>query len=194
MISTQGLVIVVTGVPGVGKTTVADGLAQRLGGRHINLSNLAEEWGLITGWDEGRETAIVDLDGMYERVMRLRDSSKGPLIIEGHFAPDVVPPEVASFIFVLRRAPWRLKVELEARGYGGEKVGENVDAELLGVSLVEAVEAYGPERVCEMDTTGRTPEEVVDAALSIIRGDGVCNRGLIDWLGRAEAGRLLEGR
>ena len=180
-----------TGVPGVGKTTVADRLAEGLGGVHIDLSNLAERENLITGWDEERGTAIVDLNGMRERLMQIHDSPKGPLIVEGHFAPDIVPSEVASFIFVLRRAPWRLKEELEARGYGREKVRENVEAELLGVCLVEAIEAYGPERICEIDTTGRTPEEIAEEILSIIDG-GACDRGRIDWLGCAESERLLE--
>lgn len=183
-----------TGVPGVGKTTIAEGLAERLGGVHIDLSNLAERENLITGRDEERDTAIVDLEGMRERLIQIGNFSKKPLIIEGHFVPDVVPSETASFIFVLRRAPWRLKEELEARGYNCEKLRENVEAELLGVSLVEAVEAYGHERICEIDTTGRTPEEVVEEALSIINGDIGCHRGQIDWLEYAETERLLEER
>ena len=182
-----------TGVPGVGKTTVAGMLADRLGGARIDLSVLAEEEGLITGWDEERETAIADLDGMRRRLTQIRSSSDGALIVEGHFASDVVPPEAASFIFVLRRAPWRLKGELEARGYGPEKVRENVEAELLDICLADAVDAYGPGRVCEIDTTDLMPEEVVEEVLSIINGDGVCRRGHLDWLGRAESEGLLEG-
>jgi len=189
----RGLVIVVTGVPGVGKSTVARGMARRLDGEHLDLSVLAEAWSLITGRDEERDTAIVDLEGMQLRLMRLMGATRKPLIIEGHFAHDVVSPEAASYIFVLRRAPWVLKGELEARGYGVEKVRENVEAELIGVPLVEAVEAYGAERICEIDTTNREPEEVVEAAISIIRGDGVCDRGKLDWMGCAEAGGLWKG-
>ena len=182
-----------TGVPGVGKTTVAGMLAERLGGTPIDLSRLAEREDLITGWDEERKTAIADLDRLRDRLLEIQASSGGPLIVEGHLAADVVPPEAASFVFVLRRAPWRLKEELEARGYEPGKVRENVEAELLDVCLAEAVEAYGPSRVCEIDTTDRTPEEVVEEVLSIINGDGVCRSGRIDWLGCTEAEGLLEG-
>ena len=188
----QRMVVVLTGVPGVGKTTVARILAERLSGTHIDLSDLAERGGLITGWDEERGTAVADLDGMRDWLAQIRDSSKEPLIIGGHFAADVVPSEVASFVFVLRRAPWRLKEELEARGYGEEKVRENVEVELLDICLVEALGAYGPERVCEIDTTNRMPGEVVEEILSIISGDSICRRGYIDWLGCAESERLLE--
>jgi len=182
---------VLTGVPGVGKTTVAEMLAERLGGVHIDLSALAEREGLISGWDDARGTATADLDGISELLAQIRSSSKEPLVVEGHFAPEVVPPEAASFTFVLRRAPWRLKQDLEARGYRPEKVRENVEAELIDVSLAEAVEAYGAERICEIDVTDRTVEEVLEEILSIIEGDGSCRRGHIDWLGRAESERLL---
>lgn len=180
-------------MPGVGKTTVAGMLAELLGGVHINLSDLAEREGLITSRDKERETAIADLDGIRDRLAEILTSSEAPLIVEGHFTANVVPPEAASFIFVLRRAPWRLKKELEARGYGEEKVKENVEAELLDVCLVEAVEAYGADRVCEIDTTDRTPEEIGGEVLSILDGEGTCRRGHIDWLGRAESEGLLRG-
>ena len=190
--SAPRMVVVLTGVPGVGKTTAAGMLAERLGGTHIDLSDLAEREGLITGWDEQRGTGVADLVGIRDRLAQIRGSSKEPLIVGGHFAADIIPPEKASFIFVLRRAPWRLKEELEARGYGEGKVRENVEAELLDVCLVEALEAYGPERVCEIDTTNRTPGEVVEEILSIISGEGTCRRGYIDWFGCAESEKLLE--
>jgi adenylate kinase len=187
------LVLVLTGVPGVGKTTVSERLADMIGGAHIDLSAFAEGEGLTVGWDERRETAIVDMNAVRERLDRVLNSTSGPLVIEGHFAADVVPSDVASFIFVLRRAPWVLKDELEARGYGMEKVWENVDAELLGVCLVEAMEAYGTERVCELDTTDLTETETAEAILSMIDGRVPCQMGMIDWLGRVESEWLLEG-
>jgi len=189
----QRLVIVLTGVPGVGKTTVSERLVDMIGGLHIDLSAFAEGEGLVVGWDERRGTAVVDLNAVRERLDGVLNSTSGPLVIEGHFAADIVPSGIASFIFVLRRAPWVLRDELEARGYGREKVWENVEAELLGVCLVEAMEAYGPERVCEVDTTELTETEAAEAILSIMDGRVPCQRGTIDWLGRVESKWLLEG-
>jgi len=189
-LSASRLVVVLTGVPGVGKTTVAEMLAARLQGKHIDLSDLAESEGLITGWDEERKTGLADLKGIRERISEVLASEK-TLVIEGHFASDVVPPEATSHVFVLRRAPWKLKEELLARDYGGGKVRENVEAELLDVCLLEAVEAYGPGRVCEVDTTDREPGDVVEEISSIIKRDRPCRLGWIDWLGRVEAEQLL---
>jgi len=178
-------VILLTGVPGVGKTTIAALLSERLKGVHVNLSELALAEGLVTGYDSIRETSIVDLERTTTRLMEIIREGRDPLVIEGHFSQDVVSPERVSNVFVLRRAPWRLKDELESRGYNPEKVKENVEAELLDICLVEAIEAYGKEKVCELDTTGIKPE-------SVLRGERSCEIG-IDWLSHPEAKELLGG-
>ncbi len=187
----SGRVIVLTGVPGVGKSSVARALARHLKGIHIDLTELALREGLTLGFNGERGAAIADVDGIKKRLKGLCDSSEGPLIIEGHFAHDVVPEEMASKVFVLRRAPWRLKLELENRGYGEMKVRENVEAELLDLSLIEALEAYGEEIVCEVDTTDLTLEEVAGEILSTIEGRIPCRRGFVDWLGHPKARELL---
>ena len=186
------IVILLTGVPGVGKTTIASLLSERLKGVHVNLSELALAEGLVTGYDCMRETSIVDLGRTTTRLMEIIEEGQDPLVIEGHFSQDIVSPESVSNVFVLRRAPWRLKDELESRGYSPEKVKENVEAELLDVCLVEAVEAYGKEKVCEFDTTGFEANEVIETITSVLRGERLCEIG-IDWLSHPESRELLGG-
>ena len=185
-------VILLTGVPGVGKTTIAALLSERLKGVHVNLSELALAEGLVTGYDSIRETSIVDLERTTTRLMEIIQEGRDPLIIEGHFSQDVVSPERVSNVFVLRRAPWRLKDELESRGYNPEKVKENVEAELLDVCLVEAIEAYGKEKVCELDTTSVKADEIIEIITSVLRGERSCEIG-VDWLSHPEARELLGG-
>lgn len=185
------LIIIVTGTPGVGKTTIASMLSERMGCVHIDLSDLANKEGIITGFNENLGSSIVDMEGMRAKLAKLIEAGEDNIIFEGHFAADVVPSGSVSFAFVLRRAPWRLNEELKAKGYPEEKVRENVEAELLDVCLVDALEALGPERVCEIDTTGRTPEEVVDDVMQIIQGAKPCQHGQVDWLGHPESKRLL---
>jgi adenylate kinase len=184
-------VFLLTGVPGVGKTTIGRMLAELIGGIHVDLSGLAIAKGLIAGYDEARGTSIVDVAGMRAELAEMMGSGEEALIVDGHYAPEVVPPEAVSFAFVLRRAPWILKEELRARGFPAEKVRENVEAELLDICLVDAIGALGPGRVCEVDTTDRTPREVVDEVASIISGGEPCRHGLVDWLGCPQARALL---
>ena len=185
-------VILLTGVPGVGKTTIAALLSERLKGVHVNLSELALAEGLVTGYDSIRKTSIVDLERTTTRLMEIIREGRDPLVIEGHFSQDVVSPERVSNVFVLRRAPCFLMNELESRGYNPEKVKENVEAELLDVCLVEAIEAYGKEKVSELDTTGIQPDEIIEIITSVLRGERSCEIG-IDWLSHPEAKELLGG-
>ena len=190
---TERRVIVIAGVPGVGKSTVADTVAERRGCMVIGVSELAVKEGALLGRDVERETDIVDLPRLKKIMAEVVSATEGPLIVEGHFAYDVVPIDLVSHAIVLRRAPWVLKEELRERGYSDEKIRENVEAELLDVPLVEAIEALGPDLVCEADTTGRTPEETVDEILGILEGSIPCRRRLVDWLGSPETRGLLEG-
>lgn len=186
-------VFLVTGVPGTGKTTVALSLASRIEGAHIELSELAKREGLVEGFDELRETYIMDPEMMREKISRVIEDGEGPIVFDGHFAPEVVSPEMVSYAFVLRKAPWKLEEELRRRGYGEAKVRENVEAELLDVCLVEAIENLGLERVCEVDTTGKKLEEVVEEMMAIIRGMKPCSYRIVDWLSHDESRRLLGG-
>jgi adenylate kinase len=191
---TEQRVIVIAGVPGVGKTTVAGALAERLECSVIGVSELAMKEGTLLSRDDERGTEVVDLPRLKEKVTEVVNATEGSIIVEGHYAYDVVPSDLVSHAFVLRRAPWVLEEELRERGYSSEKTRENVEAELLDVPLVEALEALGPDRVCEADTTGRALEETVEKVLGIIEGSAPCRRKLVDWLESPEARKLLEGR
>ena len=179
-------VIIITGVPGVGKTSVSRIISERLDWPHIEISKLAKEERLITVYDERRDTEEVDQKLVKTRISEIVEASKSPLVVEGHFAYNVVPREIVNFAIVLRRAPWVLQYELSARGYSDEKIRENMEAELIDLCLIEAVEALGPEVVCEINTTDKAPEEAANEVIAIIYKRKPCRRGLIDWLGSLE--------
>jgi len=185
-------IYIITGTPGVGKSSVSKMLTSILGARLISIGELVKREGLYIGWDEERETLIADTDRLSERIREIIDAEKRTIIIEGHYAVHVVPPEKVDLIFVLRRDPRDLKKTLEDRGYSRRKVMENLAAEILDVCLFDAVDICGVEKLCEIDTTSKSPEEVVDEIISVIKGERKPKVGIVDWLGMLESEGILD--
>ena len=113
------------------------------------------------------------MDGLAERLVEM--DSDQIAILEGHFSH-----HFAQWSIVLRLAPQKLESRLEERAYSPEKIRENLEAEALDVILVEAVEYC--QRVDEIDTTRRTPQEVADLVAKIIEGKLQMPPGQVDWL------------
>jgi len=180
-------ILVVTGTPGVGKSTVARLLASRTDAELISLGDLVKNEGLHLGMDRRRDTLIADLERLSQRVREMIDGKPGNAVVEGHYAAEVVSPSGVRLVFVLRRDPSELKSVLTCRGYGKEKVRENSAAEILDVCLYDAVKRCGVGRVCEIDATGRKAEDVAEEILLVLEGKRECRVGVVDWLGRLEA-------
>ncbi|MFQ6068694.1 MAG: adenylate kinase family protein [Candidatus Bathyarchaeia archaeon] len=183
-------VLVVTGTPGVGKSCVSSLLASRLNGSYVNLGDLVKHEGLSNGVDRKRETLIADIERVSKRVREIIGQSEGYVIIDGHFAMDVVSAEDVFLAFVLRRNPDELEEILIERGFKKSKIMENIAAEILDVCLFDAVRAYNKKKVCEVDVSDRTVENVVDEIICVIDGRKKCRVGVVDWLTKLE----LEGR
>ncbi len=184
-------VILITGTPGVGKTSVSNLLASRLNAVHIDLSDLAKREKLTSGVDKVRGTLIADLEKVSERLQTIMSDSERDIIVDGHYAVDVVSIQEVHMVFVLRRDPEELKEAMEKRGFRGRKLWENLAAEVLDVCLWDVVRACGPEKVCELDVSGRRVGEVVEEIVLILGGKRKCGVGIVDWLGKLEReGRL----
>jgi len=188
-----GRIIVITGTPGVGKSSVSSLLASRIDSRLVSLGELARREGLYVGYDRKRDTLVADTTKLSERVEEIAAGSEKDVIVEGHYATSVVSPQRTHLVFVLRRDPQELVGILEGRGYKEKKVRENVAAEILDVCLYDAVCRLGASKVCEVDVTGRRADEVVEEIVQILSERKRCRVGLVDWLGKLEAeGKLDE--
>jgi adenylate kinase len=186
-------VILVTGTPAVGKTAVSSLLASKLDAVHVNLTELVERERLTSGIDKVRKTLIADTDRVSKRVQEILRVSQRDVIIDGHYAVDVVPAKDVHVVFVLRRNPEELKGLMKDRGFKGRKLWENLAAEILDVCLWDAVSACGTEKVCEIDVSGKRVEDIVESMLLMLEGKRKCRVGIVDWLGKLEGeGRLQE--
>jgi adenylate kinase len=184
--------ILVTGTPGVGKTTIANKLASKLNVQCISVTELVKTERLFAGKDEDRATLIADTKRVTKRLQEIIDNSERLLIIEGHYATDVVPKKYIKTVFIIRRDPIQLKNILEKREYSERKLWENLAAEILDVCLYEAISTCGANKVCEIDSSNKTVDTVLKEIGFMLKNKEECRIGVVDWLGKLEQLGQLE--
>src|SRR5512135_116133 len=84
-------VILITGTPAVGKTTIAKKLAEKTNATYINLTELAEKENLIKSEDKTRNTKIIDETKMRRKLKTIIDKTQNDIVIDGHYAAAVTP-------------------------------------------------------------------------------------------------------
>jgi adenylate kinase len=185
-------VILITGTPAVGKTTLAKKLAARLSAQYVNLTELAEREHLAQEKDTQRDTTIIDETKMRRKLKAIITKTDADTVIDGHYAAAVTPKTLVTHVFVLRRNPTDLREFMKKRGYSEPKQNENLSAEILDVCLVEAIRTQ-KGKVCGLDVTGKTVEDTLDRVLAVLDGKRQCSVGCVDWLGMLEReGKLDE--
>ncbi|KAF3053302.1 factor activating pos9 [Didymella keratinophila] len=141
--------IIITGTPGVGKTTHAEQLAQATGLKHVSVNQIVKDEGFHEGKDEETGSWIVDEDKLLDYLEERNISEEGGSILDWH-ACDLFPERWIDLVVVLRCDSTVLYDRLTARGYKDKKLDENMDSEIMQVLLDEAREAYKEEIVVEL--------------------------------------------
>ncbi|KAI9797534.1 MAG: factor activating pos9 [Piccolia ochrophora] len=134
--------IIVTGTPGVGKSSHAELLSSNTGLKLVSVNRVVTDRECHEGWDEQHQSWIL-LDSLEEEVPR------GGCIIDWH-ACEVFPKSWIDLVVVLRADSTILYDRLTSRHYTPEKLGENIDAEIMQVILEEARESYDEELIVEL--------------------------------------------
>ena len=183
-------VILVGGSPGTGKTKVSKILGSKLSVEVISLGELADESGCITAEDKARSTGIINEDCLVDALLKLTEDKSKRIVIEGHYI-DLVPSTSVKWVFILRTHPEKLKGRLSERNYSTEKVTENVEAEVMGVCQMDALDAFGEAKVFEIDTTELSAPQTTEK-IELLMKDG-SSPTRIDWMSQLEEqGRLDE--
>jgi broad-specificity NMP kinase len=95
-------------------------------------------------------------------------------------------------VFVLRRDPVELRKLMQGCGFSNRKLSENLASEILDVCLVDALNVHGEGKICELNATGKSAEEIADEILEIMSNPSRCCVGIVDWLGKLESEGLLD--
>ncbi|QIW99008.1 hypothetical protein AMS68_004526 [Peltaster fructicola] len=141
--------IIITGTPGVGKTTHCEELARRTGLHHLSINDIVKKHniGESSNDPDDPNTKIVDEDRLLDCIEN--DLEDGGQIIDWH-ACDLFPPSQIDLVCVVRCDNKVLYDRLKARKYGEKKLQENLDCEIMEVLLQEARDAYDEQIVVEL--------------------------------------------
>uniref|UniRef100_A0A673WB30 Adenylate kinase 6 n=1 Tax=Salmo trutta TaxID=8032 RepID=A0A673WB30_SALTR len=104
--------ILLTGTPGVGKTTLGKELAQRTGLTYVNVGDLAQEGQLFDGFDEEYQCPVLDEDRVVDE---LEDKMGDGGVIVDYHGCDFFPERWFQIVFVLRTDNTNLYSRLEGR-------------------------------------------------------------------------------
>ncbi len=138
-------VIVITGTPGTGKTTIAKKLVKQAGFLYMDINDLIKKNKLEESYDEKRKSKIVDVDKLNSVILKkignLRKNKKNKgIIIDSHLS-HFLPRKEVSLCIVTKCELKELKKRLEKREYDKDKIRENIESEIFDICLNEAREA-----------------------------------------------------
>lgn len=126
----------VTGVPGVGKTTVAKHIAEKYMLPLIEVNALVKEKGLWTKVDPSDDALIVNMAALKKELESLPEDC----VIEGHLVCEF---DLALDKLIVLRTPIKsLERRLRQRGYDDEKVKANIYSELLDYCTERSIRKY----------------------------------------------------
>ncbi|MEM3364722.1 MAG: AAA family ATPase [Candidatus Micrarchaeia archaeon] len=167
----------ITGVPGVGKTTLAKHLAEKYKLTLIDVNALVKEKKLWTKIDPNDDALIVNMAALKRELEALPEDC----IVEGHLVCEF-GLELDKLI-ILRTPIKSLEKRLKERGYEDEKVKANIYSELLDYCTERAIRKYKEKgtEIYEILTDKPIEETIADAEVIITEKD-TRNRLLAPWV------------
>jgi adenylate kinase len=178
-----GNIILITGTPGVGKTTLAKSLSRKSGFKLVELNRLVRKEKLYTRLDRVRKTYIVD-QGKLRRRLEALSRSSDTMVLPTHLIGRFLPKASVKLALVLRLDPVVLYKRLRARRWTKSKAWENTEAEILDVCLQDSLSLLGPRKVYEIDTTRKSAAEVYREALKVLSRGKTGRSCVVNWLAR----------
>ncbi len=153
-------VIIVTGTPGTGKTTIAQVLADTTGFLYMDGKKIIHDHDLAESYDTERQCHIIDQKRFLDTLINMINAyhTEEGLIIDSHLAHEI-PPDYADLVIVTTCNRKILKRRMEERGYSEEKINENIEAEIFDTCTIEAQES-GHKKIEKVDTTSSIKEQL----------------------------------
>jgi|SRR3989344_2601058 len=133
-------VILVSGTPGTGKTTVARKIARKNGYKYIDANKLIIKNKLYMAYDNKLRTRLVDTKILNKfLIIMIKNSKEKGMVIDSHLSHHL-PARYADLCIITKTDLKTLNRRLRKRKYSEQKITENMQAEILNVCLVEALQ------------------------------------------------------
>ena len=162
-------IIIITGTPGVGKTVLARLVAKETGFKFLSLGELVRKESLHKGFDRNAKSYMIDVDSVRRKLKGyFEDHQKKGTVFETHSVDSILPKTRGMVAIVLRLDPAVLARRLRARNWPKLKIWENVESEIIDVSLYDSLKALGKSKVLEIDATGKRPKELLREILKAV--------------------------
>ncbi|MEK6982436.1 MAG: AAA family ATPase [Candidatus Micrarchaeota archaeon] len=156
IMSTEKLIII-TGTPATGKSTIAKVLTKRLGYELIDVKKITKD----------KEVDVLKLRRKLLQIIKEKNKNGKDIIIENHLLCEISLP--ANIVFVLRTEPGLLKRRMQKRGYSNQKIDDNLLCEMLDYCTQKALDNY-KSKIYDIDTGKRNIESSIKFMLDIIKG------------------------
>lgn len=161
--------IVITGTPGVGKTTLAKFLAKKLEMRAVNEKDFALK-NKIGSFNEENELEI-PLKEFEKKANTFLRRNKG-IVLEGHTLCEMKLG--ADKVILITLHPEILEMRLEKRNYPAEKIMDNVFCEGIDYCKKKVHKNYPKSKVVEIASRQRSSETLAEVLKALV---GNKNRG-----------------
>ena len=143
------MIIIVSGTPGTGKTTLSKKLAKKIDYKYLDVAKLIKEKNLQEFYDKKRKTYVIDVKKLNPILIKLIKKSQN-LIIDSHLS-HYLPKKYIDLCIITKCSLKTLEKRLKKKRYIKEKIRENLDCEIFDICLNEAKEKG--HKILIIDTT-----------------------------------------
>jgi adenylate kinase len=180
-------IILLTGIPGTGKTAIAKIMEKKYHWINCSLGEIVVQKNLFLEEDQNRDTKVIDEVALCRYLDSYLSSLNGTVLIESHYVDIVERPEI-TMGFILRCHPHILEQRLRQRGYSESKIRENIQAEILGDCtsyMLEKKKFQEPFCLFEINTSQQSLEQTSTLIYNIYQNRKDYTKfkaGILSWM------------
>lgn len=166
------MIIIITGTPGTGKTTLAKKIARNFHYTPVGVTALIKKKKLAESYDKKRCCPVVDAVKLEKALQQyieecrhraLQQKREVRLVIDSHMA-HVLGPAYVDLCIVTRCDLKVLLSRLHKKKYSRQKIADNMESEIMEVCLSEAVDNGHDPLI--IDTTTKVSFRLIKKALA----------------------------